>query len=75
MEEYYFSEKNVGDLTKQLILNLELGQNELNKDVVMKCKKIITNQMKNTFDRFGNQKPNNIGSKEYIVKMNLKSII
>ena len=49
MEEYFFSEKNVGDLTKQLILNLELGQDQLNKDVVFKCKNIITKQMKNTF--------------------------
>ena len=29
MEEYFFSKKNMGDLTKQLILNLELGQDEL----------------------------------------------
>ena len=70
MEEYYFSEKNVGELTKQLILNLELGQDELNKDVVFKCKKIISNQMKNTFDKYGNQKPNTISSKDYIGKMN-----
>ena len=74
MEEYFFSEKNVGDLTKQLITNLELGQNELNNDVVIKCRNIIVKQMKNTYDRFGNQKPNNIGTKEYIAKMNNKSL-
>ena len=44
-----------------------------NKDVVFKCKKIVTNQMKNTFDRYGNQKPDNISAKEYIGKMNNKT--
>ena len=74
MEEYFFSEKNVSDLTKQLILNLELGQDQLNKDVVMKCKKIITNHMKDTYTKYGNNKPSNIGAKEYIGKMNNKSL-
>ena len=41
MEQFFFSEKNVSDLTKQLILNLDLNKNDLNRDVVIKCKKII----------------------------------
>ena len=74
MEEYFFSEKNIGDLTKKLILNLELTKDQLNKDVVLKCKKIIVNHMNDTFYKYGNSKPSSISSKDYIIKMNNKSL-
>ena len=48
MDEFYFSENNIAAQTKKLILNLELPEDQINREVVMKCKKIITNQMKET---------------------------
>ena len=74
MDKYFFSEKNVGDLTKKLILNLQLSEDQINKDVVVKCKKIIVNHMNETYDKYGNIKPENITSRNYIAKMNSKSI-
>ena len=74
MEEYFFSEKNISDLTKKLILNLELSKEQLNKDVVMKCKKIIINHMKDTYSKYGDNKPPSISSKDYVIKMNNKSL-
>ena len=46
MQEYFFSEDNITNQTKKLIINLELTEDQLNKDVVLKCRKIILNHMK-----------------------------
>ena len=41
MDKLYFSENNIATQTKKLILNLELPEEQINRDVVLKCKKII----------------------------------
>ncbi len=74
MDKYFFSEKNVGDLTKKLILNLQLSEDQINKDVVVKCKKIIVNHMNETYDKYANIKPESISTRNYIGKMNNKSL-
>jgi len=74
MDKYFFAENNVASQTKKLILNLELPENEINRDVVIKCKKIITNHMKETFNKYGNSKPQKINSKDYMEKLNNKSL-
>jgi hypothetical protein len=74
MDEIYFSENNIAMQTKKLILNLELPEDQINKDLVLKCKKIITNHMKETYHKYGNLKPQNVSSKEYLEKLNRKSI-
>ena len=74
MEEYFFSEKNIGDLTKKLILNLELSEKQINRSVVLKCKKIILNHMNMTFEKYGKNKPQNMPIAEFIEKLNKKSI-
>jgi hypothetical protein len=74
MDEIFLSEKNIANQTKKLILYLNLEKEQLTKDTVLKCKKIIENSMQSTFAKYGDRKPNNISLVEYIDKMNKKSL-
>ena len=40
MEEIFLSTKNIANLTKKLIINLDLDEKQVNRDTVIKCKKI-----------------------------------
>ena len=55
MEKIFLSQQNIISLTKKLILYLELDETQINKEVVLKCKKIITNYMNVVFDKYGNK--------------------
>lgn len=72
MDKLYFSENNIATQTKKLILNLELPEEQINRDVVIKCKKIISNHMKDTYEKYASAKPPNVNSKDYIEKLNKK---
>ena len=74
MQEYFFSEDNITNQTKKLIINLELTEDQLNKDVVLKCRKIILNHMKDVFTKYGNSKPSNVNVPDFIKKLNVKSL-
>ena len=74
MERYFFSQQNIFNLTKKLIIYLELDEGQINKEVIEKCKKIIINFMKAIFDKYGNKKPNNMSNEEYLDKLNKKSL-
>ena len=41
MEKIFLSQQNIISLTKKLILYLELDETQINKEVVLKCKKIM----------------------------------
>ena len=49
MDKLYFSENNIAAQTKKLILNLELPDQQINRDVVLKCTKIISEFLSNIF--------------------------
>ena len=74
MEQIFLSQENIINLTKKLILYLELDESQINKEVIMKCKKIIFNYMNAIFDKYGNRKPQNISTREFIEKLNKKSL-
>ena len=74
MEEIFLSTKNIANLTKKLIINLDLDENQVNRDTVIKCKKIIQNSMEAVFDKYGNRKPSDISAVDYIDKLNKKSL-
>jgi hypothetical protein len=74
MQEYFFSDDNIANQTKKLIFNLELSEEQLNKDVILKCKKIIVNHMKDTFNKYGKIKPSSTSTQEYLKQLNKKSL-
>ena len=74
MDKLYFSENNIANQTKKLILNLELPEDQINREVVLKCKKIITNHMKETFEKYGSAKPTGANPNEFVDKLNKKSL-
>jgi hypothetical protein len=74
MEQIFLSQENIINLTKKLILYLELDESQINKEVIMKCKKIISNYMNAIFDKYGNKKPQNISTREFLEKLNKKSL-
>lgn len=74
MEEYFFSDTNISSQTKKLILHLELEEQQINREVVLKCKKIIINYMKITYDKYGTKRPYNISKSDYLEKLNKKSL-
>ena len=55
MEQIFLSQENIINLTKKLILYLELDESQINREVIMKCKKIIYNYMNAIFDKYGNK--------------------
>jgi hypothetical protein len=59
MDEIFLSEKNIANQTKKLILYLNLEKEQLTKETVLKCKKIIQNSMDTTFSKYGDRKPDN----------------
>ena len=54
MEQVFLCQENIINLTKKLILYLELDESQINKEVIIKCKKIISNYMYAIFDKYGN---------------------
>ena len=74
MKKVFLSEKNITNQTKKLITLLNLEPEQLNRNTVINCKKIITNSMAVTFDKYGERKPENITPVEYLDKMNKKSL-
>ena len=74
MKKVFLSEKNIANQTKKLITLLNLEPEQLTKDTVIKCKKIIVNSMEMTFDKYGEKKPESIAPVEYLDKMNKKSL-
>ena len=74
MEEIFLSTRNIANLTKKLIIHLDLDENQVNKDTVLKCKKIIQNSMESVFDKYGNRKPTEIPLVDYVDKLNKKSL-
>ena len=74
MQEYFFSDDNIANQTKKLIFNLELTEDQLNKDVILKCKKIIVNHMKDTYTKYGKIKPTSTSTQEYLKQLNKKSL-
>jgi hypothetical protein len=74
MDEIFLSGKNVDNQTKKLIVYLNLDKRQLNRDTVLKCRKIIANSMTETYDKYGERKPNNVSITEYIDKLNKKSL-
>lgn len=74
MESIFLSNKNINSQTKKLVIYLNLDEEQLTKDTVFKCRKIILNSMILIFDKYGNKKPHNIPIIEYINKLNKKSL-
>jgi hypothetical protein len=74
MEKVFLSEKNIANQTKKLITYLDLEPDQLTRETVIKCKKIIVNSMDTTFSKYGDKKPENITTVEYIDKLNKKSL-
>jgi hypothetical protein len=74
MEKIFLSQENIINLTKKLILYLELDESQINREVIIKCKKIISNYMNAIFDKYCNKKPPNISSRDFLEKLNKKSL-
>jgi len=74
MKKYFFSQNNITYLTKKLIILLNLDKEEITKEIIIKCNKIILNFMTLIFEKYGNMKPPNITDEVYIDKLNKKSL-
>jgi len=74
MEKYFLSEENINNQTRLLIKYIDFDKREINRDLVLKCKKIISGMMVQVFDRYASKKPYNMSTRDFIDKMNQKSI-
>ena len=74
MNQYFLSEENIINQTKLFIRFLQFDKNELNKQLIMKCKNIMNGMMIQVFDKYATLKPSNIPMNIYLQKMNDKSV-
>lgn len=74
MKKVFLSEKNIANQTKKLITYLNLEPDELNRNTIINCKKIIMKTMDATFDKYGEKKPEDMSVVEFLDKINKKSL-
>src|ERR1700677_3166401 len=71
MENHFFSDKNVGNLTTTLIKQLNVKDNPEYRG---KCEKLLRQQMREVYKKYGNNRPPKMKATEFLGALNNKSI-
>jgi len=71
MDKFFFSDKNISQLCNTLEKTLNIKNDPASKK---KCRKFLSDQMKNIFNEYGHKKPKNIDTIEFMNKLNEMSV-
>lgn len=71
MESHFFNDKNVNNMTNILIKQLNIKNDP---EVRKKCKKLVYQQMKEVYDKYGSKRPEGMKSAEFLNALNKKSV-
>lgn len=71
MESHFFNDKNVNNMTNILIKQLNIKNDP---EIKKKCKKLVHQQMKDVYDKYGSKRPEGMKSAEFLNALNRKSV-
>lgn len=71
MESHFFNDKNISNLTALLIKQLNIKDDP---EIKKKCKKLVHQQMKEVYEKYGNKRPDGMKSADFLNALNKKSV-